>query len=446
MPYSEICHRYFYYEELERDPRALEMVERYWLDVFEKLSMTHEEAISTAQEHELYVFERKSLFSHDYEVLYFESVYEACVHYNCLWDAPSKSTGKRQGRVANLFKCLRGQKIVKVWKPSRTINVNGNDAKYWQPQTREEKSALLRVKKATGEVRHWANQTLQQMHQRIERKNEIRREQGLDDLLPPPEWDRDEGGDSFRAYVVRYLKAWAVGANRIIPRCATSKRIFTSVNQLSMERILNDRTYHSTNLFMVWRHFNMMSGQCHFDRETFELIKALRNKETDKLPFEYVAPVEGKPLSKKVRDALRSLLANAQGSIDKRNKVRKRQGRRRLGPVRLTYKQLEDLWRELRGLCYYSKIPMDPQRGDDVKFKVSLERIDDDDTYWIGNVKLVCHEFNTWQGEYMDAKKWSQELAKKLAQIFYGTTRAVSRLQNIFYKYWLDSLLGEHNY
>lgn len=71
--------------------------------------------------------------------------------------------------------------------------------------------------------------------------------------------------------------------------------------------------------------------------------------------------------------------------------------------VRCSAKQLEDhivdLFEMQEGICALSELPFDlDERDGDKAFFLSLDRIDSDGHYEIGNLQLVCRFINRWKG------------------------------------------------
>jgi hypothetical protein len=81
------------------------------------------------------------------------------------------------------------------------------------------------------------------------------------------------------------------------------------------------------------------------------------------------------------------LLAAAKGDAKKRTV----KGRVDAGIFDITVDDLNDLWNNQKGLCYYSKLPMNYDKNE---WKVSLERLNNKMGYTRDNICLVCLEFN----------------------------------------------------
>lgn len=85
---------------------------------------------------------------------------------------------------------------------------------------------------------------------------------------------------------------------------------------------------------------------------------------------------------------LKSLVLSSQNSA--RN--RKNKGRIEAGICEITFDDVDELWKQQHGLCYYSKIPMMTHSGTD--WQTSLKRLDPNLGFIRGNVVVCCLEFN----------------------------------------------------
>ena len=78
--------------------------------------------------------------------------------------------------------------------------------------------------------------------------------------------------------------------------------------------------------------------------------------------------------------------------------------RRREGAFNLTDKILHDLWEKQKGLCALTKVPMIHPR--DHKHKsptmASLDRIDSNKGYIVGNVQFVCYSINMAKSNFTE--------------------------------------------
>lgn len=72
----------------------------------------------------------------------------------------------------------------------------------------------------------------------------------------------------------------------------------------------------------------------------------------------------------------------------------------------LTLKYLKEIWENQKGLCPYTNIKMEiprSSRDEDVKkspTKLSLDRIDPNKGYIIGNVEFVCYCVNVMKNDF----------------------------------------------
>jgi len=73
-------------------------------------------------------------------------------------------------------------------------------------------------------------------------------------------------------------------------------------------------------------------------------------------------------------------------------KTRKNRGRAEAGVFDLTREDVRALWESQNGKCFYSKINMSIKQNTD--WQCSLERLDPEKGYIVGNVALCCQEFN----------------------------------------------------
>ncbi len=85
--------------------------------------------------------------------------------------------------------------------------------------------------------------------------------------------------------------------------------------------------------------------------------------------------------------------------------------RRRPAANPITVDYLMDLWREQGGLCAISGVEMTWRRGELRPTSISVDRIDRDKGYEIGNVRLIAYQINTFRG------RWSDEQMLDMARI-----------------------------
>ena len=90
---------------------------------------------------------------------------------------------------------------------------------------------------------------------------------------------------------------------------------------------------------------------------------------------------------KTLKGYLVKLLAAAKSDAKKRFG----NGRIDAGTFDITTDDLNDLWENQKGLCYYSKLPMNYDKNE---WKISLERLNNEIGYVKDNICLVCLEFN----------------------------------------------------
>ena len=91
--------------------------------------------------------------------------------------------------------------------------------------------------------------------------------------------------------------------------------------------------------------------------------------------------------------AMRVLLGTAKATAKKRSKI---PGREQAGIFEISFEDIKNLWKNQKGLCYYSYIPMNYDKHE---WKISLERKNTTLGYINSNIVLCCKEFNqrlTW--------------------------------------------------
>jgi hypothetical protein len=82
-------------------------------------------------------------------------------------------------------------------------------------------------------------------------------------------------------------------------------------------------------------------------------------------------------------------------------------GRIEAGIFDITTDDLNNLWENQKGLCYYSKLPMNYDKNE---WKISLERLNNDIGYIKDNIVLCCLEFN-------GVCQWSQSKILEMVEI-----------------------------
>eukprot|EP00397_Hematodinium_sp_SG-2012_P037099 GEMP01040148.1.p1 GENE.GEMP01040148.1~~GEMP01040148.1.p1 ORF type:complete len:492 (+),score=23.24 GEMP01040148.1:67-1542(+) len=101
-------------------------------------------------------------------------------------------------------------------------------------------------------------------------------------------------------------------------------------------------------------------------------------------------------------------------------KVRARKGRDAAGEFSLQFEDVIQMYKQQRGLCFYSGIKMNLQPHSD--WKGSIERIKNDKGYILSNVVLICSEFQTSDSSFRanipvkGTAQWSKEKVRKLIQ------------------------------
>eukprot|EP00397_Hematodinium_sp_SG-2012_P043872 GEMP01048861.1.p1 GENE.GEMP01048861.1~~GEMP01048861.1.p1 ORF type:complete len:457 (+),score=-9.48 GEMP01048861.1:46-1416(+) len=101
-------------------------------------------------------------------------------------------------------------------------------------------------------------------------------------------------------------------------------------------------------------------------------------------------------------------------------KQREQKGRTEAGEFTLTFADVVSMYKEQRGLCFYSGIQMifRPSSG----WMCSIERLDNSRGYTLGNVALICVEFQTTdhsrraKGFVQGTPQWSKEKVMMLVQ------------------------------
>ena len=106
---------------------------------------------------------------------------------------------------------------------------------------------------------------------------------------------------------------------------------------------------------------------------------------------------------KTIKGHLQALLDNAKKSA----KHRQENNRVEAGKIDIDISDLEGLYKNQKGLCYYSGIVMNSDRND---FKMSLERLNPDLGYIKGNIALTCIEFN-------NISQWTHEKINEMLHI-----------------------------
>ena len=96
-------------------------------------------------------------------------------------------------------------------------------------------------------------------------------------------------------------------------------------------------------------------------------------------------------------------------SMNANAKLRKGKGRIEAGVVNIDSNFLVALFKEQQGLCYYSGLPLSCTSF--TNWLCSPERLDNNKGYIIGNVKLICLEFNS------PHRQWSKDKTLQVAQL-----------------------------
>jgi ligand-binding sensor domain-containing protein len=86
---------------------------------------------------------------------------------------------------------------------------------------------------------------------------------------------------------------------------------------------------------------------------------------------------------------LRLLLSSVKSGAKKRNLI-----------IDVDNEYILNLWREQKGLCYYTNIPMKYIARNKNPFQVSIDRIDSSIGYIKGNVVLCCQAINYMKNDY----------------------------------------------
>lgn len=90
--------------------------------------------------------------------------------------------------------------------------------------------------------------------------------------------------------------------------------------------------------------------------------------------------------------SFKSFITSSYHLLLERCKYRESKGRHKAAECNITVQDLIDMFKNQQGLCYYSGLKMNIQRHSN--WRCSVERLDPELGYIIGNVVFVCLEFN----------------------------------------------------
>lgn len=107
--------------------------------------------------------------------------------------------------------------------------------------------------------------------------------------------------------------------------------------------------------------------------------------------------------NKTLNTYLKRLLSTARSSSLHREKI----GRLDASEMTLTFEEINELWKEQNGLCYYSNIPMNTDKRE---WRMSLERLNPQRGYHKNNCVLCCLEFN-------GCVQWSKDKIKDMLNL-----------------------------
>lgn len=116
------------------------------------------------------------------------------------------------------------------------------------------------------------------------------------------------------------------------------------------------------------------------------------------------------------RSTVTGFLAMLNSAAKQAAKQRLKKGRIQAGVHRLTAWNMEEMWEDQEGKCYYSSIPMTTMHNSD--WQCSLERLDVNIGYVRSNVVLCCCEFN-------NAYQWSLGKVRRMFDILRDTSVTV---------------------
>ena len=153
---------------------------------------------------------------------------------------------------------------------------------------------------------------------------------------------------------------------------------------LTIEFVLNDQGCIRLHITI---HKTKICPTCHIEKKHEDFSKY--HKTSDGLQHECKTCNSNAKLlyRKTLNGVLRVLFQHAK----KHSKERTNSGRTEAGAYDLDFSDLENLWNQQIGLCYYSNLPMNFNRND---WKLSLERINPEKGYIKGNIALICLELN----------------------------------------------------
>jgi len=77
----------------------------------------------------------------------------------------------------------------------------------------------------------------------------------------------------------------------------------------------------------------------------------------------------------------------------------------------VTLDQLMKMWSDQNGQCAVSGVQMTWNRGTILPSSISLDRIDSNVGYEVGNVRLICYQVNTFKGRWTDEQMFTMALA-----------------------------------
>ena len=153
---------------------------------------------------------------------------------------------------------------------------------------------------------------------------------------------------------------------------------------LTIEFALNDQGCISLQIVI---HKTKICPTCHTEKRHEDFSKY--HKTSDGLQHECKACNSNTKMlyRKSLNGVLRGLFQHAKSN----SKARAKNGRTDVGADELEFSDLEHLWNQQNGVCFYSNLPMNYNRNE---WKISLERINPKIGYIKGNIALICLELN----------------------------------------------------
>jgi hypothetical protein len=210
--------------------------------------------------------------------------------------------------------------------------------------------------------------------------------------------------------------------------CYYSKIKMTTHGQfkMSIERLDNDLGYVKSNVVLCCLEFN---GQIKWTRDkVFQMLDILdQNIEENIVNFNRKGTIEYKDTPYDKNDYYQSARCKLKTlCVSSKHRVKKLNERGRNLEHDVDFDFLVNLFKEQKGLCAYSGLPLKFGNSKETDWVVSLERKDVNIGYIKENVCLICVEFNSTDNDAIKKHKTetSTGWSKEKFEVFVQTIRA----------------------